>query len=95
MEIYAIERAYELLADSLPDQGNAITTAIVDIGDEMSTISVLSSGKTVYMRDELFGGHQLTNMIMQYYKLNQSAAEKLKSSTDLPNDYEEKVLKPF
>lgn len=95
VEIYAIERVYQLLARQLPDQGIGMTTAIIDIGDEMSTISVLSSGHTIYMRDELFGGHQLTNMIMQHYNISELEAEKLKLSGSPPKDYRDTVLVPF
>ena len=80
VEIYAVERAYQLIAKRLPNQGQDLTAAIVDIGDELSTISVLCSGKTIYMRDELFGGQQLTNMIMQHYNLTKHEAEKMKLS---------------
>lgn len=95
IEVYAIERAYQLLSNKPADQNDSATSAIIDIGDEMSTITVLHAGNTIYMRDELFGGHQLTDMIMQHYRLTQSEAEKLKLSNEHPKDYQQAVLLPF
>jgi type IV pilus assembly protein PilM len=95
VEIYAIERAYSLIARGLPDQGKGLTAVVVDIGDETSTFCVLSSGRTIYIRDEAFGGYQLTKQVMKHYNMSEQEAEKAKRSNTLPEDYEANILLPF
>ncbi|MCD6055852.1 MAG: hypothetical protein K0R12_814 [Gammaproteobacteria bacterium] len=95
VEIYAIERAYSLIAKGLPEEGKGLTAVVMDIGDETSTICVLSSGRTIYIRDEAFGGLQLTRQIMKHYNMSEQEAEEAKRNNTLPEDYEESLLHPF
>ena len=43
--------------------------AVVDIGATMTTLSVLTNAQTIYTREQLFGGKQLTDEIMRRYGL--------------------------
>ena len=61
----------------------------------MMTLSVLSGGRTIYTREQLFGGKQLTDEIQRRYGLSQEEAGLAKKQGGLPDDYESEVLAPF
>lgn len=94
VEAYAMERAFGLVADQI-DGGEDQTVAIVDIGATMTTLSVLHDGKTIYTREQLFGGKQLTEEIQRRYGLSVEEAGLAKKQGGLPDDYESEVLEPF
>lgn len=94
VEAYAMERAFELLVDSLPC-GREGTVAVIDIGASMTTLSVINDGKIIYSREQMFGGRQLTEEIQRRYGLSVEEAGKLKRDGGLPDDYELEVLQPF
>jgi len=94
VEAYAIERAFGLVADQI-EGGEDQTVAIVDIGSTMTTLSVLHDGRTIYTREQLFGGKQLTEEIQRRYGLSFEEAGLAKKQGGLPDDYEPEVLEPF
>ncbi|MGH1484904.1 MAG: pilus assembly protein PilM [Cellvibrionaceae bacterium] len=94
VEAYTIERAYPLISEQWEDQEEQVV-AIIDIGATMTTLSVLSSGNTIYTREQLFGGKHLTEEIQRRYGLSFSEAGLAKKQGGLPDDYEEEVLAPF
>ena len=94
VEAYAMERAFSLVRNQLAlDQDS--TVAVVDIGATMTTLSVLNNGQTIYTREQLFGGKQLTDEIMRRYGLPLEEAGLAKKQGGLPDDYEPEVLDPF
>ncbi|NQD80874.1 pilus assembly protein PilM [Pseudomonas seleniipraecipitans] len=95
VEAYALERAYGLLAEQLGDSHDDLTVAVVDIGATMTTLSVLHNGRTIYTREQLFGGRQLTEEIQRRYGLSVDEAGLAKKQGGLPDDYESEVLQPF
>ncbi|HCS62630.1 MAG TPA: pilus assembly protein PilM [Cellvibrio sp.] len=94
IEAYCMERAFELIAEQLEDQEGQVV-AIIDIGATMTTLSVLVDGKTVYTREQLFGGRQLTEEIQRRYGLSREEAGLAKKQGGLPDDYDMEVLNPF
>jgi type IV pilus assembly protein PilM len=94
VEAYAMERAFSLIQDQLAMEAEN-TVAVVDIGATMTTLSVLSNGQTIYTREQLFGGKQLTDEIMRRYGLPLEEAGLAKKQGGLPDDYEPEVLNPF
>jgi len=94
VEAYAMERAFSLIKDNVEHDEQA-TIAIVDIGATMTTLSVLSGGNTIYTREQLFGGKQLTEEIQRRYGLSAEEAMVAKKQGGLPDDYEPEVLDPF
>jgi type IV pilus assembly protein PilM len=94
VEAYAMERAFSLLQHQL-DIEDDNTVAVVDIGATMTTLSVLTNGQTIYTREQLFGGKQLTDEIMRRYGLPVEEAGLAKKQGGLPDDYEPEVLEPF
>ena len=93
-EAYSMERAFELISEQLEDQEGQVV-AIIDIGATMTTLSVLVDGKTVYTREQLFGGKQLTEEIQRRYGLSREEAGLAKKQGGLPDDYDSEVLLPF
>ncbi|MEM0955604.1 MAG: pilus assembly protein PilM [Pseudomonadota bacterium] len=94
VEAYAMERAFGLVRDQL-DIEEENTVAVIDIGATMTTLSVLTNGTTIYTREQLFGGKQLTDEIMRRYGLPVEEAGLAKKQGGLPDDYEPEVLEPF
>ena len=95
IEAYAIERSFGLIEVQEGGSGEEQTVAIVDIGSTMTTLSVLADSKTIYTREQLFGGRQLTEEIQRRYGLSVEEAGLAKKQGGLPDDYEREVLKPF
>ena len=94
VEAYTMERAFSLVAEQLQEQNEQVV-ALLDIGATMTTLSVLVDGKTIYTREQLFGGKQLTEEIQRRYGLSTEEAGLAKKQGGLPDDYQEEVLEPF
>lgn len=94
VEAYTMERAFGLIQEQLEDQEEQIV-AVIDIGATMTTLSVLVDGRTIYTREQLFGGKQLTEEIQRRYGLSAEEAGLAKKQGGLPDDYESEVLEPF
>lgn len=93
VESYAIERAFQLIVDSLPGQPSNV--ALVDIGHSQTTLYVAKDGEFIYSREQMFGGQQLTESIQNRYGLTYEEAMLNKRSMSLPDDYQREVLLPF
>lgn len=94
VEAYTMERSFGLIREQLEDQDEQVV-AVVDIGATMTTLSVLVDGKTIYTREQLFGGKQLTEEIQRRYGLSADEAGLAKKQGGLPDDYDPEVLEPF
>lgn len=92
IEAYSIERVMPFVVDEL-DAGQLV--AVMDIGATVSTLSILKDNQTIYSREQLFGGNNLTDEIQRRYGLSQQEAEQSKISGGLPDDYFSEVLEPF
>ncbi len=95
IEAHAVERAFDLIARQMDESAEERTVAIVDIGSTMTTLSVLAENTTVYTREQLFGGRQLTEEVQRRYGLSFEEAGLAKKQGGLPDDYEREVLDPF
>jgi len=95
VEAFAMESAFSLLDQQLPDNGIDKTIAIVDIGATMTTLSVSHDFSIIYTREQVFGGKQLTDEIMSRYGLSYEEAGLAKKQGGLPDDYETDILLPF
>lgn len=95
VDSYAALTAYELIAQQLPNGGKEQTIAIVDIGAAMMHINVLHNNQAIYLREQTFGGNQLTQEIQRRYSLSADEAEIAKRQGGLPENYEAEVLQPF
>ena len=95
VEAYALERAFQLVRPQLPNADELETVALFDIGATMTTLNVFHQGRTVYTREQLFGGKQLTEEIQRRYGISMEEAGLAKKTGELPDDYESEVLSPF
>ncbi|HGX93645.1 MAG TPA: pilus assembly protein PilM [Candidatus Tenderia sp.] len=95
VEAYAMETAYGLVASQLPDGGDGLTVAIIDVGATMTTLNVIHDFKIIYTREQVFGGKQLTEEIQRRYGLSYEEAGLAKKQGGLPDNYVPEVLKPF
>ena len=95
VESYAQQSALLLVCQALPGAGKDQNIAIVDIGANVMSISVLRNDQSVYTREQAFGGNQLTADIQNRYGMSTEEAENAKRSGGLPDDFESEVLRPF
>ena len=95
VEAYAMENAFSLLIPQLPEQGIDQTIAVIDIGATMTTLNVMHDRKTIYTREQVFGGKQLTEEIQRRYGLSYEEAGMAKRQGGLPDNYVPEVLEPF
>ncbi len=70
IDSFASQNAFELMQGQLPEGGRDQTIALVDVGASMMNINVLRNDQSVYMREQPFGGNQLTQEIMRHYNLS-------------------------
>ena len=94
VEAFAMENAFKLVADQLSVPKDAIV-ALVDIGATMTTLNVLRAQRSIYTREQVFGGKQLTDEVMRRYGLSYDEAGLAKRQGGLPESYEVEVLVPF
>ena len=95
VDTYATEAAYSLVANQLPNAGKEQTVMIVDMGAAMMHINVLHDNKSIYVREQAFGGSQLTQEIQRRFGLSAEEAEIAKRKGGLPESYDIEVLQPF
>jgi type IV pilus assembly protein PilM len=98
IEAHCVQRAIALDSELFtrdPTLGVPDVLAILDIGADMTTLSVVSGTQVLYTREQSFGGKQLTDDIQRKYDLTAAEAVKAKKFGGLPDDYEETVLNPF
>ena len=94
VEAFAVENAFALVANDLALPHDALVT-LVDIGATMTTLNVLRGGRSLYSREQVFGGKQLTDEVMRRYGLTYEEAGQAKRLGGLPESYHDEVLQPF
>jgi type IV pilus assembly protein PilM len=95
VEAFAMENAFTLIAEMMEDGGAGRTIAVVDIGATMTTLNVMHDRKSIYTREQVFGGKQLTEEIQRRYGLSYEEAGLSKKQGGLPDNYIPEVLEPF
>ena len=95
VEAFAMENACTLLLGRFDDEHGDQTVAVADVGATTTTMHVLHDGKTVYTREQNFGGNQLLDEIQRRYGMTRTdALAKLQNGT-LPENFDTEVLGPF
>ena len=92
---YAARLAIDHVCGFLPGAGAGMVLAVFDIGQSTTSLTVVHDGKTVFEREQPFGGGVLTQDIVRCYGLSIEEAEVRKRSGDLPTNYVAEVLAPF
>ncbi len=95
VDIFASQAAFELIESQFPDKGKDQNIAIVDVGATIMNVNILRNGQSIYMREQPFGGSQLTQEIQNKFGLTPEEAEAAKRAGGLPDNYESEVLQPF
>ncbi|WP_263082086.1 pilus assembly protein PilM [Endozoicomonas sp. Mp262] len=95
IEAFAMERAFELLEGNISLSVEEPAVAVVDIGSDSTSLYVLIDGKTVYTREQPFGGQQLIDEVQRHYEFTQDEAVQAVKQGTLPEDYESELLRPF
>ncbi|MES2739499.1 MAG: pilus assembly protein PilM [Pseudomonadota bacterium] len=95
IESYAARAALDRVITQLPKNGLGQIVALFQIGAQVTHISVLLDGVTIYEREQPFGGNQLTQDVVRSFGLSFDEAETRKKSGDLPENYQNDILTPF
>ncbi len=95
VESYASRLAAARVLEQLPGGGANAVVALFEIGGLSSTLQVLREDELLYERDQVFGGAQLTQLLMRQYGFTAEEAEAKKRANELPEDYAQTVLAPF
>jgi type IV pilus assembly protein PilM len=95
IESYAARAALDRVIAQLPEAGAGQIIALFQIGAQVTHISVMLDGVTVYEREQPFGGNALTQDIVRSYGLSFDEAEARKKTGDLPDNYQAELLTPF
>lgn len=95
VESYALSRSGKLCLNQLPDDAEDKVVAFVDVGAQVTLISIAQGERSLYTRDQVFGGEQFTNSIVTYYGKSFEESERDKILGKLPPNYTFEVLAPF
>jgi type IV pilus assembly protein PilM len=95
VDLFAAQAAFELIEGQFPDHGKDQNIAVVDVGSSIMAVNVLRNDQSIYMREQPFGGNQLTQEIQNKFGLSPEEAEAAKRAGGLPENYESDVLQPF
>jgi type IV pilus assembly protein PilM len=95
IEAYAIQAAYELVLNQLPQNGHGQIIALIDVGASVMKVTVMQDEAMLYVREQAFGGMQLTDDIIRAYGVSPAEAELMKCSGTPPDNYATEILHPF
>ena len=95
VESFAVLSAFELIEKQLPDGGKGQIIALVDVGANVMNLTVFRNGQQLYVREQAFGGNQLTQDIARLFGMTFEEAEAEKRRNNLPDNYESELLQPF
>jgi len=99
--VFALENAAEITDEhsaptggeyALPDE-DAEVNALVNIGANMMNINVLIDGRMAFVRDQFYGGGNLTEEIQKAHNISYQVAEQLKIED--PEDINQDALERF
>ncbi|MFQ5355858.1 MAG: type IV pilus assembly protein PilM, partial [Mariprofundaceae bacterium] len=83
--VFCLENVFELIHSPTPvdkvtslSPGEEHAAALINIGASTININVICDGRTRFVRDQFYGGDNLTQEIMKAHSLSQQAAEQVK-----------------
>ncbi|WP_341646100.1 pilus assembly protein PilM [Thauera sp. SDU_THAU2] len=95
VESFAIEAALELVSRQLPNAGQDKVIGLIDAGANVMNVSVFRNRQQIYVREQAFGGSQLTQDIARQYGMSLDEAEAAKRADSLPDTYRRDLMRPF
>jgi type IV pilus assembly protein PilM len=95
VEAYAMENACALLIGARGEGRSGQTVAVADVGATTTNLHVLHDGRSVYTREQNFGGQQLVEEVQRRYAVPQDEALEKLIAGSLPAGFEAEVLTPF
>lgn len=95
VEPYALRTAVDHVVEFLPNKGQGQIIAVFSIGQTMTYLTVVLNRQTIFEREQVFGGQQLTQDLVRLYGLTPEEAEIKKRTGDLPDNYQRDLLQPF
>lgn len=95
VDLYAAQTAFELMGIGTAEEDRDQNIAMVDVGATTMTVNVLRNGQSIYLREQPFGGNELTQDVQNRFGLAPDEAEVAKRDGGLPEDYESELLQPF
>ncbi|MES2561941.1 MAG: pilus assembly protein PilM [Pseudomonadota bacterium] len=94
VDLYAAQAAFERMTAGA-QQARDENIAMVDVGSAIMTVNVLRNGASIYLREQPFGGNELSQEIQNRFGLSADEAEAAKRNGSLPAAYASEVLQPF
>lgn len=84
--VFCLENMFEVQQEAgkqeakpaLGEEGEEHTVALVNIGANLVNINILQNGKMAFVRDQFYGGQNLTEEIQKAHGLSYQAAEQMK-----------------
>jgi len=95
VEPYALRAAVDHVVEFLPNKGQGQIIAVFSIGQTITYLTVVLNRQTIFEREQVFGGQQLTQDLVRLYGLTPEEAELKKRTGDLPDNYQRDLLQPF
>jgi type IV pilus assembly protein PilM len=95
VDLYAAQTAFELMGIGAGPEDKDQNIAMVDVGATTMSVNVLRNGQSIYLREQPFGGNELTQEIQNKFGLAPDEAEVAKRDGGLPDEYETEILQPF
>src|SRR5215208_415901 len=95
VDLFAAQAAFELTGVGLGEEEKDQNIAMVDVGANSTAINIMRNGQSIYLREQPFGGNELTEEIQNKFGLTAEEAEVAKREGGLPEEYESELLQPF
>lgn len=95
VESFAALAAFDMIKGATSGIQDEDVTAIVDIGAQITRVTVMHQDQSVYTREQQIGGAQLTQDIARQFDMPQEEAEIAKRTGGLPENFGPDVLQPF
>jgi type IV pilus assembly protein PilM len=95
VDLFAAQAAFEHTGIGLSDEEQDQNIAIVDVGATRTAVNIMRNGQSIYLREQPFGGNELTEEIQNKFGLTAEEAEIAKREGGLPEEYQSELLQPF
>jgi len=95
VDLFAAQAAFELIGVGLSEDEKDQNIAMVDVGANSTAVNIMRNGQSIYLREQPFGGNELTEEIQNKFGLTAEEAEAAKREGGLPEEYEAELLQPF